>query len=115
ELAELVTEYHLYFFRIGEMRPDTIVKKLQNMDAFRRPERFEQFLIACESDSRGRLGFENDNPEQTEIFRKVCQAAAAISTEALLEQGLTGAAIGKELQKLRVEAVTVMLKQALNQ
>ncbi len=91
------------------MRPDTIVKTLQNLDAFRRPERFEQFLIACESDSRGRLGFEDKKPEQTEMFRKVYQATAAINTETLVEQGLTGAAIGKELQKLRTEAVTQAL------
>ncbi len=109
ELAELVTQYHLHYFRVGEMRPDTIVKTLQNLDAFRRPERFEQFLIACESDSRGRKGFENKKPEQTELMRKVYQAAAVISTETLLEQGLSGAAIGKELQRLRVEAITQAL------
>ncbi len=113
ELAELVTQYHLHYFRIGEMRPDTIVKTLQSLDAFRRPERFEQFLITCESDSRGRKGFEDKKPEQTEMFRKAFQAAAAISTEALIEQGLSGAAIGKELQKLRIEAVTETIKQAL--
>jgi tRNA nucleotidyltransferase (CCA-adding enzyme) len=112
ELAELVTQYHLHYFRIGEMRPDTIVKTLEKLDAFRRPERFKQFLIACESDSRGRLGFEDKIPEQTEIISKVYQAAAKISTEALLGLGLSGAAIGKELQTLRVEAVTEALKQA---
>jgi len=109
ELAELVAQYHLHYFRIGEMRPDTIVKTLQNLDAFRRPERFEQFLIACESDSRGRKGFENKKPEQTEMFREVHQAAASISTEIIVKQGLTGAAIGKELQKLRAEAVAQAL------
>jgi len=109
ELAELVTQYHLHYFRIGEMRPDTIVKTLQNLDAFRRPERFKQFLIACESDSRGRKGFEDKKPEQTGIMHQVYQAAAAISTEALVEQGLSGATIGKELQKLRTEAVTLAL------
>lgn len=110
ELAELVTQYHLHYFRIGEMRPDTIVKTLEKLDAFRRPERFEQFLIACESDSRGRLGFEDKKPEQTEMMSKLYQAAAKINTEALLEQGLSGAAIGKQLQTLRVEAVTETIK-----
>ena len=109
ELAELVTQYHLHYFCIGEMRPDTILKTLQNLDAFRRQERFEQFLIACESDSRGRLGFEDKQPEQTKMFHEVYLAAAAINTEALIEEGLTGAAIGKELQKLRIEAITQVL------
>jgi len=111
ELAELVTQYHLHYFRIGEMRPDTIVKTLEKLDAFRRPERFEQFLIACESDSRGRLGFEDKKPEQTEMMSRLYRAAAKINTEALIKQGLSGAAIGKELQTLRVEAVADTIKQ----
>ena len=105
ELAELVAQYHLHYFRIGEMRPDTIVKTLQNLDAFRRPERFEQFLIACEADSRGRKGFEDIQPEQTEMFRAAYQAAAAIDTNELIEQGLKGAEIGKQLQALRIKAI----------
>jgi tRNA nucleotidyltransferase (CCA-adding enzyme) len=110
ELAELVTQYHLHYFRIGEMRPDTILKTLEKLDAFRRPERFEQFLIACESDSRGRLGFEDKKPEQTELMRKVYKAAAEISIEALVEKGLSGAAIGKELHALRIKAIAEIQK-----
>ena len=110
ELAELVTHYHFYYFRIAEMRPDTILKTLQKLDAFRRPDRFEQFLTACESDSRGRLGFEDHKPEQTEMMRKVFQAASAISTESLVEHGLSGAAIGKELHKLRIKAIASIQK-----
>lgn len=109
DLAEMVTPYHLYYFRVGEMQPDTILEALQKMDAFRRPERFDLFLTACEADSRGRTGFENHDPEQSEIMRIAYQAASAISTEALVEQGLSGAAIGKELHKLRVEAITQAL------
>ncbi|MCK4587874.1 MAG: HD domain-containing protein, partial [Gammaproteobacteria bacterium] len=104
-LAELVAHYHLHYFRIGEMRPDTILKALQNLDAFRRPERFEQFLIVCESDSRGRKGFENKQPEQTEVFRAVYQAAAAIDTGELVQQGFKGAEIGKQLHALRIKAI----------
>ena len=105
ELAELVAHYHLHYFRIGEMRPDTILKTLQSLDAFRRPERFEQFLIACESDSRGRKGFEDKKPEQTEMMRSVYKAAAAIDTSELIQQGFEGASLGKQLHALRIEAI----------
>jgi tRNA nucleotidyltransferase (CCA-adding enzyme) len=105
DLALMVTPYHLHYFRIGEMRPDTVLKTLQRLDAFRRPERFEQFLLACEADSRGRTGFEDRQPEQTGMMRKTYQAAAAIGADRLIKQGLSGDDIGKELDKLRVEAI----------
>lgn len=109
DLALMVTPYHLHYFRVGEMRPDTILKALQNMDAFRRPERFEKFLIACEADSRGRTGFEDHAPEQSRIMRKVFKAAASINTETLVAQGLSGPEIGKALQQLRTEAISSVL------
>jgi len=101
----MVTPYHLHYFRIGEMRPDTILKTLENLDAFRRPDRFEQFVLACEADSRGRTGFEDYAPEQSVIIREAYRAASSVNSEALVKQGLSGAAIGKELNRLRIESV----------
>lgn len=111
DLAMMVTPYHLYYFRIGEMQPDNILEALQKMDVFRRPERFEKFLTACEADSRGRTGYENHDPEQSVIMRNAYNAASSISTENLVQQGLSGAAIGKELQRLRTEAITKALAE----
>jgi tRNA nucleotidyltransferase (CCA-adding enzyme) len=45
------------------------LKLLQKVDAFRRPDRFEQFLLACEADARGRTGFENEPYKQAEYLR----------------------------------------------
>lgn len=113
DLAMLVTPYHLHYFRIGEMRPETILKTLENLDAFRRPERFEQFILACEADSRGRTGFEDMKPEQTDMMHDVYRAANSIEVETIIRQGLSGAAIGKELQKLRIEAIKNVLNNSL--
>ena len=41
----------------------------RNTDALRRPERFEQFLLACESDARGRKGLEQRAYPQAEWLR----------------------------------------------
>ncbi|MEX2525241.1 MAG: multifunctional CCA addition/repair protein, partial [Gammaproteobacteria bacterium] len=69
ELAVIVSRYHLDCHRITEMRADTILKKLEGMDAFRRPDRFDDFLIACEADARGRKGFEDRDYPQPAFFR----------------------------------------------
>ena len=105
ELALLVTRYHLHYHRAAELRDDTFLKTLEALDAFRRPERFELFLLACEADSRGRTGYEDQVFEQPEIYRKVFKAANAIDTKSLVEQGFKGKKIKEELYKLRIKAI----------
>lgn len=105
DLAILVTRYHLHYHRAAELRDTTLLETLQALDAFRRPERFEQFLLACEADSRGRPGFEDREYLQPKIFRAAFQAAAAIDAGELARQGLEGEAIAAELARLRTHAI----------
>ncbi|MEJ2509473.1 MAG: multifunctional CCA addition/repair protein, partial [Gammaproteobacteria bacterium] len=69
DLAVLVTRYHLHYHRAAELRPGTLLDLFQSLDAFRRPERFEQFLLACEADARGRPGYEERDFDQPKILR----------------------------------------------
>lgn len=105
ELACHVAKFHLDCHRIREMRPPTILKKLEQLDAFRRPERFEQFLIACEADARGRSGFEDRDYSQTNYFKKALRAANEIDIQQLRQQGLAGEALGQEIKKQRIEKI----------
>ena len=70
------------------LKPTTLVKLMQSLDVIRKPERFEHFLLACEADSRGRLGLENRLlpeldflREAADIFRQVDSATIASNTE----------------------------------
>ena len=105
ELGMIVAKYHLHYHRAAELRADTFLKTIVSLDAFRRPERFELFLLACEADSRGRPGFENKDFEQPDIYRKVFKAANAIDAKELVTKGLQGKDIKKELSKLRIQAI----------
>ena len=108
ELALIVTEYHLIYHRVEELKPATVIKYLQLMDAFRRPERFEKFLLACEADSRGRTGLEDKDYRQPELFRQYFTAANEVDYSELKEQGLQGKEFADALVELRVKAVTVI-------
>ena len=110
DLALVVTRYHGVYHRAEELKPSTILTTLENIDAFRRPERLELFLLACEADSRGRTGFEDHHFPQPGLFRSAYHAASAIDTKKIVESGLTGKAIGEELHRKRVAAI----KEALN-
>ncbi|HQU17072.1 MAG: multifunctional CCA tRNA nucleotidyl transferase/2'3'-cyclic phosphodiesterase/2'nucleotidase/phosphatase [Chromatiales bacterium 21-64-14] len=105
ELAVLVARYHGRCHRVGELRPATVLDTLEALDAFRRPERFEGFLLACEADARGRTGLEDQPYPQAGQFRAFRRAAAAVETAALVQRGLAGAAIARELARLRVQAI----------
>jgi tRNA nucleotidyltransferase (CCA-adding enzyme) len=67
-------------------RPKTVLKVLEKTDAFRRPDRFEQFLVTCEADARGRAGLENRRYEQAGLFRGAFAAASAINAGAIAKQ-----------------------------
>jgi tRNA nucleotidyltransferase (CCA-adding enzyme) len=97
DLAILVTRYHLHYHRAAEMTDEEFLETLMGLDAFRRPQRFEEFLLACEADSRGRPGYEDQ--------QYAYAAAAAIDAGALAQQGLKGEAIAEELARLRLAAI----------
>lgn len=105
ELASSVSKYHLDCHRIHEMKPATVLKKLEQLDAFRRPERFQQFLIACKADARGRASFEDSEYPQAEYFMSTFNAANEVETKALQEQGVEGKALGEEIKKQRIENI----------
>ncbi len=105
ELALLTARYHGDCHRALELRPDTVQRMLDALDAFRRPQRFEQFLLACTADSRGRPGFEEDHYPQAEWLRQARAAAAEISGAQLADSGLTGKALGEELARRRTARI----------
>ena len=107
-LAKLVSEFHLHLHRIEDLKPKTIVKILEQTDAFRKPERFEQFLIACEADFRGRKGFETRAYPQSDIMRNALAACQDISTKEIIDEGYTGKQIGEQIHRQRVSIVKHM-------
>ena len=86
DLALLVAEYHSHCHRVAELRDATVVKVLEKIDAFRRPERFELFLAACEADARGRTRFEDREYPQSELLRSAFEAARSIDSAAIASQ-----------------------------
>ena len=108
ELAQIVARHHGRSHRIAEAKPGSVLKLLQATDAFRRPERFEQFLLACEADARGRLGLEDVAYPQRTYLQAALAAAAAVDTAPLVGKGLKGEAFAAELQRLRTLAIEAL-------
>jgi tRNA nucleotidyltransferase (CCA-adding enzyme) len=103
-LAVLVAEFHTHCHRALELKSATIVKLLEKCDAFRRPQRFEQFLIASEADARGREGLENKRYPQADFLRNAFTAACSVNTAEIAAQH-AGSKIPAAIQKSRKRAV----------
>ncbi len=104
-LGELVCRFHLDAHRAFELRPETVLKLLESLDAFRRPERVARFLLACEADKRGRLGRADDAYPQAAYLREAHAAARAIDAAPFVAQGLSGEKIGEAVRAARRRAI----------
>lgn len=104
QLAELTARYHTHIHRAFEQQAKTCLNVLEKCDAFRKPERFEALLIACQADSQGRIGFEQRPYPQADFFRAVLQACQAVNVQAIIQRGLKGEQIRERLHRERLTA-----------
>ena len=112
DLSIIVARYHGIVHRAFELKPKTILEFMERADAFRRPERFAQALLACEADSRGRTGLESVPYPQRAYLHAARDAAAAIkpSPEDIAAQA--GAKIAERLHQRRAQAIAEFREQS---
>ena len=108
ELGRLVAEHHLKCHRLLDMRPQSILRLLETLDAFRRPKRVEHFAQACEADARGRLGLEDSQYPQSGLLVACGQIAKEVDTKPLLEQGYRGLKLAEQIRRARTRAIAHM-------
>ena len=103
QTALAVTAHHLLCHQARELRPQTLLKLLENLDAFRRPQRLEIFVQACLADARGRHGFEQDPYPQADYLRQALKAASQVDIKQLVAEGHQGAELGTALASARIQ------------
>jgi len=106
DLAVLVARHHARVHRAAELRPGTTLELLEATDAFRRPERFERVLLACEADARGRGAERRAEPyPQADLLRRARDAAAAARPDPVAVEGQPGPVIAELVRAARTEAI----------
>ncbi len=110
DLAERTARFHLHFHRALELKPATVIKTLEQLDAFRKPERFEKFLLAAEADARGRAGYENNDIAQGDFFRQAFSVSKTVDVTALREQGYENQKLAEAIKKVRIKLVSELKK-----
>jgi len=106
ELAVLVARHHALVHRAAELRPGTVLDLFEATDAFRRPERFDRMLVACEADARGRGPERRAAPyPQAALLRRLRAAAAAARPAPGELEGQAGPVIAERVRAVRIEAI----------
>ena len=110
QLAAIVCEHHTKMHRVAELRATTLLKLLTSLDAIRRPERLDKFLIACEADARGRTGLEQRPYPQRQYLLNVLEAVLTIDIPALLAADKDGD-LKQLIQNRRLQVIGDCLQQ----
>ncbi len=93
ELAEVVAREHGNIHRSSEFSAAAIVRLLERCDAFRKPARFAEVLLACECDARGRLGFEDAAYPQRQRLLQSLQAAQTVTADLVMKSAINNIAV----------------------
>ena len=109
DLADVVAREHGNIHRSGEFGAAAVVRLLERCDAFRKPLRFDEALLACECDARGRGGLQEQTYPQRPRLLAALAAAQQVATAAIADQareaGAQGPTIGEVIQQARIAAV----------
>ncbi|MBK8452093.1 MAG: multifunctional CCA addition/repair protein [Thiofilum sp.] len=109
QLAELVAEFHGQVHKCLSLSASELVQLLVSTDALRRPERFEALLIACEADSKGRLGFEHTLYPQRHFLQQALYSCQQVNVQNIIRQGFKGEAIRQQLYLHYEQALNALI------
>ncbi|MBT3066747.1 multifunctional CCA addition/repair protein [Rhodoferax sp. U11-2br] len=109
ELADVVAREHSNVHRSTDFGASALVRLLERCDALRKPQRFSDILLACESDARGRLGHLDSPYPQRPRLLQVLAVMQAVDTKTIAQQamdmGASGSKVGDMVHQARVTAV----------
>lgn len=100
ELANLTAMHYQTAMQTRNLSADELLDLLQKLDIFRRKERFEDFLMACQAIAKAR-----QLPFDASRLKALAMAANDINIQALLSQGYEGQAFAEKLKEERKQKI----------
>lgn len=107
KLAISVCKEHLKCHQALQLKPGTLWRLLQRLDVLRRPEKVIEFIQACESDAKGRLGLEDRPYPQADYVQAAIQCVRNIKAQDLPPE-IKGPDIGEMLITKRIETIALL-------
>ncbi|MCH4293223.1 multifunctional CCA addition/repair protein [Shewanella sp. 3B26] len=108
DLALWVSDEHQNIHNAFELRAETILKLFDKLDLWRKGERLEWVLLACEADLKGRTGFEQAEYPQKAYLQACFEGALKVDVRGIIDAGFKGAEIRTELSKRRLAEISLI-------
>jgi tRNA nucleotidyltransferase (CCA-adding enzyme) len=115
-----VTEFHGLIHQALDkqgkvhLRAETFHKVLLQCGAYKNRDEFEQILLSCQADARGRLGFENVEYAQLNLWLSVLDAASQVDNQAIIAQGYQGKEIAEQIERTRIQNIQTYIDELKN-
>lgn len=114
DLALLVSDHHTLIHDALSLKSKTLLKLMDQCDAWRKPERFLQVLQCGIADSKGRTGFEDKPYPSANYIWQVFLVASNVNVKDIIDQGFKGAEIKNALLIERIKVVKEYKKSTMN-
>ncbi|MCC5795887.1 MAG: multifunctional CCA addition/repair protein [Methylophaga sp.] len=101
--------YHTQMHKLFEISAQEVLEVIEALDAFRKPDRFQQYLLASVADFRGRPGYENTEMPEKAVMQSCFESASAVAVQPFIKQGLQGKAISEALRQARTDVIADVL------
>lgn len=108
DLALWVSDEHQNIHNAFELRAETVLKLFDKLDLWRKGERLEWVLLACEADLKGRTGFEQSPYPQKDYLQACFEGALKVDVRGIIDAGFKGAEIRTELSKRRLAEISLI-------
>lgn len=105
EIAMLVCEFHQLIHKAKELKAETIIKILNKANQKNNPERFDEILLACIADSKGRTGFETTEHEGSKYIKQVIKGFSKINTAAIINEHKHGKSINTAINNEKIAII----------
>lgn len=102
DMGVKTAEFHTHIHRFDELKPQTIVKLFKAFSVLKDLSTFAQFIDSCIADSRGRLGFENNDYPQAKTALKLAYQFQQFDAKSVIKDGMTGEQIGQAVHQAQV-------------
>ncbi|MCE2595981.1 multifunctional CCA addition/repair protein [Motilimonas cestriensis] len=112
DLALIMSQVHGTVHRAFDLTAEQILELLDQADAWRKPQRFEQLLLTCKADLTGRLGFEDKPYAEADYLFEAYQTAQQVDVKPIMAAGFKGLEIKQQLSKERIQALNSFITQS---
>lgn len=103
DISLCIAKQHQHYSNISSLNSDELLSLIETLDAFRRPQRLDHYLFACEIN-------DPKHKDNSKLLRLAYDAAKEVDPKTIANRNKTGEEIKQDLFKARSEAIRLALK-----